>query len=166
MELQDLFRALQLRNIRYLLCGGLAVNIYGIPRSTADVDIVLDFETENVTAFLNTIKILSFTSTLPLSFEVLIDLEERQKLIQQRNLIAYSFFNSERNVFSLDVLVKVPISFEEMWERRETRKFGNAKIQMVSMEDLILMKQATDRTQDKEDVILLIGLTNKNNDKK
>jgi len=44
MEYLKLFEQLQQHDIRYMLCGGLAVNVYGIPRMTADIDIVLDFE--------------------------------------------------------------------------------------------------------------------------
>jgi hypothetical protein len=34
----DLFRTLNERNVRYLVVGGLAVNLYGVPRVTQDVD--------------------------------------------------------------------------------------------------------------------------------
>ncbi len=37
MEYLKLFKLLDAREVRYLLCDGLAVNIYGIPRMTADI---------------------------------------------------------------------------------------------------------------------------------
>jgi len=43
MEYLQLFKKLSEEQVRYLICGGLAVNIYGIPRMTADIDLLLDF---------------------------------------------------------------------------------------------------------------------------
>ena len=52
MEYLELFSKLEQFKVRYLICGGLAVNIYGIPRMTADIDLLLDFTEKNVTDFL------------------------------------------------------------------------------------------------------------------
>ena len=38
----DLFRSLEQHRVRYLLVGGLAVNLYGVPRMTMDVVLALD----------------------------------------------------------------------------------------------------------------------------
>ena len=43
MEYLELFSKLEQFKVRYLICGGLAVNIYVIPRMTADIDLLLDF---------------------------------------------------------------------------------------------------------------------------
>ena len=48
MEYSLLFEQLEKQKIRYLLCGGMAVNIYGIPRMTADIDLLLDFNEDNI----------------------------------------------------------------------------------------------------------------------
>src|SRR5713101_1184841 len=44
----ELFRALEEEKVRYLLVGGLAVNLHGIARFTADVDIMLALDAENL----------------------------------------------------------------------------------------------------------------------
>ncbi len=36
----DLFKALEKHKVRYLLVGGLAMNLHGVPRATMDVDLV------------------------------------------------------------------------------------------------------------------------------
>ena len=48
MEIKKIFDVLNQYNVKYLVCGGLAVNIYGIPRMTADIDLLLDFEDNNI----------------------------------------------------------------------------------------------------------------------
>ena len=37
----NLFKALEKHKVQYLLVGGLAMNLHGVPRTTMDVDLVL-----------------------------------------------------------------------------------------------------------------------------
>ena len=36
------------RKIDYLIVGGLAVNLYGVPRVTQDIDIIIALDKENI----------------------------------------------------------------------------------------------------------------------
>jgi predicted translin family RNA/ssDNA-binding protein len=89
MEYRDVFRALQLRKVKYLLCGGLAVNIYGIPRMTADIDLLLEFNSENIERFTKAIESLKYSNLVPIELKTLVDVEIRKKLISEKNLVAY-----------------------------------------------------------------------------
>ena len=51
MNYKLLFEKLEEYKVRYVVCGGLAVNLHGIPRMTADVDIILDLTVENLSQF-------------------------------------------------------------------------------------------------------------------
>ncbi len=44
----QLFRCLDRHEVRYLLVGGLAMNLLGVPRLTMDVDIVLALDVVNL----------------------------------------------------------------------------------------------------------------------
>jgi len=54
--MRRILRLLYLNKIRYLLCGGVAVNLYGVPRTTVDLDLILDLSHENLKNFIFTIK--------------------------------------------------------------------------------------------------------------
>ena len=155
IEVQELLHNLSLRGVRYLLCGGLAVNIYGVQRSTGDIDLLVDFDEENIASFLSAVKTLHYINSLPLRLDELVDEQTRMKHISERNLIAYSFYSTLKGRMSLDVLVDVPLPFEELWLRRETRDFEGTNVELVSREDLIRLKQYAGREQDKQDIILL-----------
>lgn len=161
MEFVKLFIALSTHQIRYLICGGLAINIYGIPRSTADIDLVLDLEEENVKKFLSIIASVGYFAHLPISLHDLVDKEQRNDFIKNKNLIAYSFYNSSNNVMSMDVLIDTPIDFEKMWSNREIRNIGGKEVTIVSIADLIVMKQYAGRLQDERDIILLSQMIKK-----
>ena len=59
---------------------------------------------------------------------------------------------------SLDVLLDVPIPFEELWKAKEERAIDKFRVNLVSVQHLIELKKYANRKQDNEDVILLSKL--------
>ena len=162
MEYLDLFKNIGEANVRYLICGGLAVNIYGIPRMTADIDLLLDFEQENILSFEKIMSLFNYKPILPIQLNSLTNAAKRNELKKEKNLIAFSYFNSVENMMSVDVLIDSPLSFEEMWNAREERKVDNVAVNITSVEHLIEMKKYSNRTQDKQDVVFLTRFKNEN----
>jgi hypothetical protein len=162
MDFFSIFERFHKENIRYLLCGGLAVNIYGVPRMTADIDVLLDFETENIKRFEICMMNALYKSSLPISLNLLSDKNERIKLITEKNLIAFSYYNTKANTMSMDVLIDVPLTFEELWTRKNVRINDQIPINLVSLNDLIALKKYSNRKQDQEDIYLLSQLKNGN----
>lgn len=158
MEIKKIFDILNQYNVKYLVCGGLAVNIYGIPRMTADIDLLLDFEETNILNFENATKHLLFQSVVPLSINTFVKKEDRIKIIKEKNLIAYSYFNSLAGYMNLDVLLDTPIDFDVLWKNKTERQLGETTIHLVSVEDLIELKRYANRIQDQNDIILLSKL--------
>ena len=161
MEYEDLFESLWKENVRFLICGGLAVNIYGIPRMTADIDLLIDFEKGNLLQFENVLKRLSYQPVAPIPISAMEDEVTRNTLIKEKNMIAYSFFNNRSNYMTVDVLLNTPKTFQSMWEEREIRKIDSYEVFLVSIPTLIEMKTFANRKQDQDDVKLLSNLLNK-----
>ena len=44
----EILEGLYKSKVRYLIVGGLSVNLYGVPRVTQDIDIVIAMDRENV----------------------------------------------------------------------------------------------------------------------
>jgi hypothetical protein len=163
MEIKKIFNILNQYNVKYLVCGGLAVNIYGIPRMTADIDLLLDFEETNVLNFEKATKHLLFQSVIPLSINTFVKKEDRLKAIKEKNLIAYSYFNSLAGYMNLDILLDVPIDFEILWQNKTERSLGETIIHLVSITDLIELKKYANRIQDQNDILLLSKLMRNGN---
>ena len=163
MEIKKIFDILNSYQVRYLVCGGLAVNIYGIPRMTADIDLLLDFDETNIINFENATKHLLFQSVIPISINSFVKKEERLKIIKEKNLIAYSYFNSLAGYMNLDVLLDTPIEFNELWKNKTERKLGETMIYLVSVENLIDLKKYANRIQDQKDILLLSKLIKNGN---
>jgi hypothetical protein len=45
---EEIFRAFQEQNVKYVLVGGIAVNLLGAMRSTVDLDILVEMSDENI----------------------------------------------------------------------------------------------------------------------
>ena len=158
MEIKKIFDVLNANNVKYLVCGGLAVNIYGIPRMTADIDLLLDFDETNISNFENATKYLMFQSVIPIQINTFIKKEERLKAITEKKLIAYSYFNANKGYMNLDVLLDTPIDFNILWQQKTQRMVGETVINLVSIEHLIQLKTYANRIQDQNDVLLLSKL--------
>lgn len=158
VEALNILVELTAENVRYVLCGGLAVNIYGIPRVTADIDLVLDLEKDNINSFLKVLHKHNYIKSLPIELDMLIDKAIRKKFLVEKNLIAYSFHSTLRSVTILDVIVNCPYSFEEIWKEKETRTTSKGSIYLISINQLIGMKEIADRIQDKKDIEALLKL--------
>ncbi len=163
MEIIKIFNTLNNYKVNYLVCGGLAVNIYGIPRMTADIDLLLDFNENNIQNFETAIKYLMFQSVIPVSIKGFVTKQERLNAINEKNLIAYSYFNSQAGYMNLDVLLDTPIEFDKLWKNKSTRTVGQTQINLVSIEHLIELKKYANRLQDKNDILLLSKLLKNEN---
>jgi len=115
--------------VRYLLCGGFAVNLCGIPRMTADVEVLLDFTPENIVHFEAAMAAIAYRPCLPLSLDQLSDGAARVSLIADKNLIAYPYVGQNAGGMILGALVDMPFSFDTLWARRETRSVSGVPVQ-------------------------------------
>ena len=74
----DLFKCLHAREVRYLVAGGLAMNLHGVPRMTMDIDLVLALDEANVDSFLACARELGLKPQAPVPLESLRDPDLRQ----------------------------------------------------------------------------------------
>jgi tRNA nucleotidyltransferase/poly(A) polymerase len=54
-QLQGVFSSFQKHDVRYLVIGGIAAILYGVPRATFDLDILIDATPENAQRLLETL---------------------------------------------------------------------------------------------------------------
>jgi len=141
--------------VKYLVAGGIAVNLYGIERATADIDIVLKVDEKNLSKFVRVAKKLGLQPRLPLALDDFIDGEKRKSWIVDKDMVVYSLYDAKNPFFLLDIFVQEPFHFEEVYEKRKKIEFENTVIPLVPIKALIAMKENSDRPQDKADVFYL-----------
>jgi hypothetical protein len=148
----DLFKALEKHKIRYMLVGGLAMNLHGVPRATMDVDIVLALDPANLKAFLGMARDLKLKPVAPLSLEGLLEPVQRQKWLKEKNMLVLALRPPDINGPTVDVLIDPPLDIEAALKRAVRREVSKVNISLICIEDLIRLKEQTGRAQDQSDV--------------
>jgi hypothetical protein len=152
MFIYRLIEALESRGVDYAIAGGYAVALHGAVRGTVDIDIVLRFTKKNLFAAEAALGDLGLQSRLPLKGDEVFDF--REEYIKNRNLLAWNFTNPNNPVENVDIVIT------EDLRNMKIKKIisGNFMLRVVSLEDLIGMKQRSGRPQDLEDIKALRSL--------
>lgn len=152
---KQLFSALNNENVRYMIAGGVAVNLYGIERATGDIDIILSLDKENLLEFVRVAKKLGLKPKIPVKLNDLLDAEKRKTWIVEKGMMVFSLYDTKNPFFLLDIFVEVPFDFDQVYKQRKKMKFANTIIPVIPIKKLIEMKEKSDRTQDRADVFYL-----------
>lgn len=152
---QQFFSALNRKRVRYLVVGGIAVNLYGIERATGDIDIAVDLEDKNVRKFIEAIKELGLKPRIPVKLEDFADKQMREKWLKEKGMVVFSIMDPKTPFFLLDVFTEVPFDFRKAYQECEKMKSGTAVIPVASIRQLIELKEKTERPQDKADIFYL-----------
>jgi hypothetical protein len=148
----DLFSALNRHEVDYLLIGGLAVSLHGVERATMDVDITVAMNPDNLSALIDAAQELKLTPMLPVPLESLRDLELLRQWHAERHLEAFALRTPDLTGVTIDVLLFPPVKFSDMALRADVFKVASTDIQVVSIDDLIALKQAVGRPIDMMDI--------------
>jgi hypothetical protein len=150
-----LFLAMNEASIEYLVGGGVAVNLYGIERATADIDIILNLDAENTVKFVKVAKELGFQPKIPVNLYDFLDPAIRRAWASNKNMIVFSLIDAKNPFFVIDVFIEIPFDFERVYSKRKIIEFENTFIPIVPLDELIKMKEKSNRPQDKSDVFYL-----------
>ncbi len=139
-RLQDVFASFQEHKVKYVVIGGIAAVLYGVPRATFDLDIFIEATHENAQQLLDAILKANLSTA---------------SLISASELLA-----NEITIFKdrlrIDVHTSTPgLLFESAWQHRVTMNYGGQAFYVVSRKDLIASKRAAAREVDLEDARLL-----------
>lgn len=152
---KELFSALSSESVKYLVAGGIAVNLYGIERATADIDVVLKLDEENILRFAAVAKRLGLKPRIPVKLQDFADESKRMEWIEEKGMAVFSLFDPRNPFFLLDIFVETPFDFGEVYKKRKKIRFGDITIPVVPIDELIRMKEESGRPQDRADVFYL-----------
>ena len=149
------FSELNKAKVKYLVVGGVAVNLYGYLRFTGDLDLLITLDEENVSKMDKLMKKLKYSERLPVSISALSDEKQVKKWIKEKNLKAYTFNPPKNNLLQIDIIIEDSLKFEIYEKNKKVKTMGNLKIPVVSIEDIIKMKKKANREKDVLDLKVL-----------
>lgn len=131
-------------DVEYMVFGGVAVNLHGLPRTTEDVDFFVAPSPENLSRIKRALRSLWDDP----------DLEE----IRDDDMIgAYPSFtyNPPAEPFSIDVVSRLGEAFSYDDLEAETHEISGIPVRLATPETLYRMKRDTVRPQDRIDALNL-----------
>ncbi len=136
-RLVDVFASFERHRVRYVIIGGVAAILHGVPRSTFDVDVLIDASLENAQALLLAFEDAGLGTASLTSPEEVVD-------------NAITIFQDRVRI---DVQTRTPgLTFEGAWARRETLEYSGQTFYVLCREDVIASKLASGRPVDLDDV--------------
>jgi len=126
--------------IDYALCGGLALAVYGIPRATIDIDLLI--MPESLETVMPLARELGYKKeTLPMRFtDRGIEIRRVSKLDQDSG-----------DILMLDLLLVTP-AILPVWKSRKEVAWEHGTLWVVSRDGLIALKSLRGSGQDLEDI--------------
>lgn len=142
-DYEELLQLFNKNKVRYCIVGAFAVALYGMPRYTKDIDILVEPNKMNAQRIIKALNEFGFKS-LKLNEE---DFAHPHKIIQ----LGYE-------PVRIDLLTSIAgCSFKEAWKSRKIASYGRQRVYFVGKELLVKTKRASNRAIDKVDLEKLSG---------
>jgi predicted nucleotidyltransferase len=152
MIYEEIFKEFESVGVRYLVVGGMAVNLFGYARLTMDMDIMVDLSDENLARIVDVMSRHGYSPRVPVSPEELISAEKRDEWIREKGAIVFTFINRQKPFKQIDIFLCNPIDFEEAYKNKVVMTIGDMKMNIISIDDLIRIKSSAGRPRDLEDI--------------
>jgi len=136
--------------VEYILVGGVAVNLHGYRRATGDMDIWVKPTPANHKRLIK----VHLGYRMPMG--------EMAELDNFLNTEKYDVFQFGGGLYRIDVLTACKgLDFDEAYRSASERTFGDLRVRLVDIDDLIEAKRYAGRFKDLEDIKQLHKLKGK-----
>lgn len=148
-DFRDFLNSLNKNNVKYLLLGGWAVGIYGAPRATADLDVFISTDDENIQKLQKALYEFG-APTVP---------NEHFKEIGK-------VFRMGRPPIRIEIINQASgIDFKNCYQNRKILTVDDMDIPVIGINDLLTNKKAAGRDKDNADLKNLLGIIKNQKDK-
>ncbi len=139
-RLLDVFASFQKHKVKYLVIGGIAAVLHGVPRATFDVDILIEASPDNARRLLDALSEANFATAA---------------LTTPDELLAHEITIFKDRV-RIDAQTSTPgLKFEDAWRNKVVMSYQGQQFYVAAKEDLIASKRAAGREKDLEDIRML-----------
>ena len=148
----DLFESLNREGVEYLLIGGVVAIAYGVPRTTQDIDLLINPTIDNAKKILAVLQKLGFGTAHMITPE---------ELVKTEAVLLKDYFR-------IDILTRLKkFEFKDVYHNRNIIHIGKKSfIPILSLEDLLSEKKSVARDKDSQDILTLGKIVRKRRSKK
>ncbi len=151
MIYEEIFREFQRQKVRYLIVGGIAVNLLGGLRTTADLDILVEMTDRNLLKIIKILKKKGYRVKQPVDPMQFIDRQTREEWIKNKHMKAFNFYK-DKELKEIDLIIDSPVTFEKARKGIKRFRVDDLNLPVISIDDLIRMKRSAGRDVDQWDI--------------
>ncbi|MCD4813235.1 nucleotidyltransferase family protein [bacterium] len=148
---EEIFKAFLKEKVKFVLVGGIAANLLGLMRNTADLDILVEMSDGNIEKIIKILKRRGYKVKQPVDPMGIANAEIREDWIRQKHLKAFNFFK-EDGFEEVDIIIESPVSYQDAKKNAVRIKIDKHVLPVISIDNLIKMKEKTGRSVDQLDV--------------
>jgi len=148
---ENILREFQKQQIKYIIVGGIAFNLLGGLRSTADLDILVEMSDNNLRKLVIILKKNGFSVKQPVDPIGIADRQTREDWINNKHMKAFNFYKGQF-LQEVDIIIDSPVSYEDAAKNIKYILVGDMELPVISVSNLIIMKKDTGRSIDEIDI--------------
>lgn len=160
-EIEGILDALNRAGVRYLVVGGVAVVLHGYLRTTADLDLIIQLERDNVLRAIRALQAHHYRPRAPVSAEEFAEHQVREQWIREKGLAVFTLWSPAHPTLEIDLFASEPFDFDAVYARALHVPLEKTEATVIALEDLIALKRGVGRPRDLEDIAVLQLLTDK-----
>ncbi|NIA02377.1 MAG: hypothetical protein GWP15_03260 [Nitrospirae bacterium] len=155
---KKVFKNLEEAKVKYLIVGGVAVNLYGYSRFTGDIDVLLALNPSNLKKMDELMHRLGYMERIPVNVKELGNKKKLNEFMKKKGLKAYTYISNTGIQLDIDIIVKESVDFSDFYKRKTIVKVWEMELPVVNIDDLIRMKRKARRDKDNLDIEALLNL--------
>lgn len=148
----EIFRKFNDKGFDYVVIGGVALVMHGVVRLTADLDLMVYLDRDNLRKLLDTMAELGYRPRIPEPPEALLDPVRRKYWQEEKNMEVFSFYSPDQPLALLDIMIYEPIAYQRIKSNAVVMTVGTSQVPVASIDDMIELKKMSGRPQDLEDI--------------
>jgi predicted nucleotidyltransferase len=148
---EEIFREFEKQKVKYVLVGGIAVNLLGAMRSTVDLDLLVEMSDQNLKKIVDILNSQGYRAKQPIDPMKIADKKTREGWIEKKHMKAFNFYKKDE-LKEIDIVLESPVSFEEAKKSAVRIKINDFTLPVISVDNLIKMKKKTGREIDDMDI--------------
>ena len=151
--IESVAQALSDSGVRFLVVGGLAVAAYGYLRYTADIDLVIQLEADNVERAFAALAGVGYQPSVRVSGADFGNSITRESWIRDKGMMVLNFWSDRHRDTPIDVFVSEPFDFDLEYSQGLAQELApGITMRFPRLDTLIQMKVLAGRPKDLIDV--------------
>ena len=148
----EVLKEFQEQKVKYVIVGGIAINLLGYLRSTADMDILVEMSNDNLRKVVTILKKKGYHVKQPVDPMGIANEKIRHDWIENKHMKAFNFYKKDDALKEIDIIIESPVSYEKAKKDIVRVKIDDTILSVISIDNLIRMKRNTGRNVDKLDI--------------